>query len=351
MRPFVLVVDDSLTIRMDLRQALARANFAVAACGTLTTARQVLKSRNCDLAVLDIQLPDGRGTDLLREMKEDPDLRHIPVIVLSSIASSVASEKGADGGADKYLDKPCDVSQLVKIAESLCSANLGGNRYLVVDDSPTFLSAVADQIRQYGNEVLVAASGEEALSILQDQDVDCVILDMMMPGMGGLETCRRLRQRDPAQNTTIVMLTASENPSGRSQRLAVGADAFLIKSQDLDRLCAQIQALLRRKQGASSAQSPPPAVEPAPTAEGEKISSEHLQQLLGLHVSIAQMVVRRACKLAGVEPTALTTTMLPRLLQPLRSLLAMFLTADQIEQRLAALRSSWGRDQKSSQVR
>lgn len=72
----------------------------------------------------------------------------------------------------------------------------------------------------------------------------------------------------------------------------------------------------------------------------EKISCERLQQLLGLNVSIAQMVVRRACQLAWVEPTALTTAVLPRLLQPLRSLLSMFLNADQIEQRLAALRAS-----------
>jgi DNA-binding response OmpR family regulator len=330
---------------MDLRQALARANFAVAACGTLTTARQVLKSRNCDLAVLDIQLPDGRGTDLLAEMKEDPELRHIPVIVLSSIASSVASErelsKGA--GADKYIDKPCDVAQLVKAVESLCSANLGGHRYLVVDDSPTFLSAVAAQIRQYGNDVLVASSGEEALNILQDEEVDCVVLDMMMPGMGGLEACRRLRQLGGAHDMTIVMLTASENASGRSQRMAVGADAFLIKSQDISRLCTQIQSLLRRKQGPiASSPQPTPGTASTQAAEGEKISSERLQQLLGLHVSIAQMVVRRACKLAGIDPTALTTGALPRLLQPLRNLLGMFLSPEQIEQRLAALGGSGG---------
>lgn len=245
MKPFVLVVDDSLTVRMDLRHALSSKNFAVTACGTLTTARQVLKSRGCDLAVLDLMLPDGSGTDLLREMKSDPELRHIPVIVVSL----AAAEEGTEGaeGAEACFGKPYDAARIVRLAEELCTANLGGRRFLIVDDSPTFTHALGDYLQKQGNEVAAAATGEEALALLQKERFDCVILDMVMPGIGGLETCRRLRQLGHA-DLPVVMLTANENVSGRSQGVAMGADEFLLKSSRVDMMSAKIHALLRRRQ-------------------------------------------------------------------------------------------------------
>lgn len=241
MKPFVLVVDDSLTVRMDLRHALSSKNFAVTACGTLTTARQVLKSRGCDLAVLDLMLPDGNGSDLLREMKSDPELCHIPVIVVS-LAAEEATE-----GAEACFGKPYDSARIVRLAEELCTANLGGRRFLIVDDSPTFACALGEHLRKQGNEVVVAETGEEALALLQKERFDCVILDMVMPGIGGIETCRRLRQQGHA-DLPVVMLTANENVSGRSQGVAMGADEFLLKSSRVDMMSAKIHALLRRLQ-------------------------------------------------------------------------------------------------------
>lgn len=242
MKPFVLVVDDSLTVRMDLRHALSSKNFAVTACGTLTTARQVLKSRGCDLAVLDVLLPDGSGTDLLREMKSDPELRHIPVIIVSLAADEEKAE-----GAEACFGKPYDPARIVRLAEELCTANLGGRRFLIVDDSPTFTHALGDHLQKQGNEVVAVATGEEALALLQEESFDCVILDMVMPGIGGIETCRRLRQLGHA-DLPVVMLTANENVSGRSQGVAMGADEFLLKSSRVDRMSAKIHALLRRRQ-------------------------------------------------------------------------------------------------------
>ena len=340
MKPFVLVVDDSLTVRMDLRQALAGANFAVAACGTLATARQVLKSRACDLAVLDILLPDGSGADLLREIKEDPELRHIPVIVLSVTARSTIETSGEGIAAEGYVGKPYDSMHLVKLAEGLCSANMGGRRFLIVDDSPTFVAAMSGYLRQYGNDVVCATSGEEALSLLQQQTVDCVILDMVMPGIGGLETCRRLRQLTGLRDLPVVMLTASENTSGRSQRSAIGADEFLIKSHRIDLLCAQIRSLLRRKPRTVSSATPAiegPSSLPSP-ATGKGLN-EQIMSLLGLSKSVARLVLTRSCRSAGIESDTVTPESMPRFLQALRDNLSMFLPPAQLAQRVDAVRA------------
>lgn len=334
MKPFVLVVDDSLTVRMDLRQVLGNANFAVTACGTLTTARQVLHTRGCDLAILDLMLPDGNGADLLREMRADPELRHIPVIVISSMAPQGPAPDDVpvdpEFGADGYLGKPFDPQRMVRLAEEVCSANLGGKRFLLVDDSPTFSFALASILRQQGNTVLCVDTGEQALELLESEQFDCVILDMVMPGIGGLETCRRLRQMRSCKDLPVVMLTANENTSGRSQGVAVGADEFLLKSHRFERLVAQIRSLLRRKQKTGRDSSPR-----VPAAS----MHEQVLALIGMTQSVARMVLTRACRAVGVDPTAVTVMALPRLMPALRDNLGMFLAPQQLAQRLEAIRA------------
>src|SRR4029077_12243802 len=87
---------------------------------------------------------------------------------------------------------------------------LGPKRILAVDDSVTYLHELADRLREEGYEVALAHSGEEALELLPVQAVDCILLDLHMPGLSGHETCRHIK-RDPAsRDIPIVMLTASE---------------------------------------------------------------------------------------------------------------------------------------------
>lgn len=333
MKPFVLVVDDSLSVRMELRQAFVNANFSVAACGTLLTARQVLKSRNCDLAVLDLMLPDGNGSELLHEIKQHPELRHVPVIVLSATASHSASHSAANVAAEKYIDKPCPPNQLVKLAESLCAEHMGGKKFLIVDDSPTFLHALGVQLIEYGNEVLTATSGEEALELLSKHQVDCAVVDMVMPGIGGLETCRQLRKRPENKDLVVVMLTATENPSGRSQRLSVGADAFLLKSHHFDKLCVQLRAMIRKKQP-SRPQSEIVHVAPPP-----KTLQDDILAILGPNHSMAQIVFLRAARSMGLLPDSVTAQVIPELIPSLRTLLGMFMKEAEIEERMDALRA------------
>ncbi|MFO0572571.1 MAG: response regulator [Polyangia bacterium] len=343
MKPFVLVVDDSLTVRMDLRQVLGNANFAVTACGTLTTARQVLHTRGCDLAIVDLLLPDGNGADLLREMRADPELRHIPVILISSMAQQAPPEDVAidpELGADGYIGKPFDPQRVVRLAEEVCTANLGGKRFLLVDDSPTFSYALASILRQQGNTVLCVDTGEQALELLDSEPFDCVILDMVMPGIGGIETCRRLRQLRTGKDLPVVMLTANENTSGRSQGVAVGADEFLLKSHRVEKMIQQIRSLLRRKQKSrtSSPSLTPiagPGVAPSPAAN----LPELILTATGLTKSVARMVLTRACRSIGLDPAQVTASVLPRLISSLRDNLALFLSPQQLSERLDAIRA------------
>ncbi len=118
------------------------------------------------------------------------------------------------------------------------------HRILVVDDDPKILSFMRRGLSFAGYAIDMAADGEEALAIARDQAPDLVVLDVMLPGVDGLEVCRRLRAGDP--DLPILMLTARDRVPDRVAGLDAGADDYLVKPFAFDELLARIRALLRR---------------------------------------------------------------------------------------------------------
>jgi two-component system response regulator MprA len=118
-------------------------------------------------------------------------------------------------------------------------------RVLVVDDDPHIRSVVGRGLRFEGYDVQLAADGAEALRIARQEPLQLVVLDVMLPGMDGLEVCRRLRR---GTHVPILMLTARDAVPDRIAGLDSGADDYLVKPFDFDELLARIRALLRRTQ-------------------------------------------------------------------------------------------------------
>jgi two-component system response regulator MprA len=115
---------------------------------------------------------------------------------------------------------------------------------LVVDDEPSITSFLRMGLTRAGYEVSVAADGPEALAICDNGHVDLVVLDLMLPGMGGVEVCQRLRG-DP--DLLVLMLTAADAVDRRIEGLNAGADDYLVKPFDFEELLARVRALLRRR--------------------------------------------------------------------------------------------------------
>jgi two-component system, OmpR family, response regulator MprA len=115
---------------------------------------------------------------------------------------------------------------------------------LVVDDEPAVQRALERALRLDSYEVELAANGEEALDRIAIKPPDAVILDVMMPGVDGLEVCRRMRAA--GDKTPILMLTARDAIDDRVLGLDVGADDYLVKPFALRELQARLRALLRR---------------------------------------------------------------------------------------------------------
>ncbi len=119
-------------------------------------------------------------------------------------------------------------------------------RVLVVEDDASVRRAVADGLSANGFEVVAVATAEDGLAALTDAAVDLIVLDVGLPGMSGLELCRRLRADD--DGVPILVLSARDAVADRVEGLQVGADDYLVKPFDLSELVARLQALHRRAQ-------------------------------------------------------------------------------------------------------
>ncbi|MDQ1710844.1 MAG: two-component system, OmpR family, response regulator MprA [Frankiaceae bacterium] len=127
-------------------------------------------------------------------------------------------------------------------------------RALVVDDDPEIRAALTRALRLDGYDVTAVSNGLKALEAVPDVAPDVVVLDVMMPYVGGLEVCRRLRAK--GDRTPILVLTARDEVGDRVAGLDAGADDYLVKPFALDELRARLRALIRR--------SRPPEDDPAP---------------------------------------------------------------------------------------
>lgn len=120
-------------------------------------------------------------------------------------------------------------------------------RLLVIDDDEKIISMLRRALAFEGYEVSTAVNGEDGLRRMMQEEPDCVILDVMMPGVDGWEVCRRIRES--GSRVPILMLTAKDEVSSRVKGLDLGADDYLVKPFALEELLARIRALLRRQSG------------------------------------------------------------------------------------------------------
>jgi two-component system, OmpR family, phosphate regulon response regulator PhoB len=119
-------------------------------------------------------------------------------------------------------------------------------RVLIVEDEQPLVTLLSYNLESEGYQVSVVMRGDDAAARLQEEIPDLLILDWMLPGLSGIELCRRLRQRQETKALPIIMLTARGEESERIRGLATGADDYVVKPFSVAELMARVKALLRR---------------------------------------------------------------------------------------------------------
>lgn len=260
----ILVVEDSETQALKLQYLLEGEGWEVARSATAEAALEQLNERLPALIIADYHLPGMRGDELCRRVRMNVRTRGIPILMLTMEQTEGSEQAGLDSGADDYVSKsvPSEIL-LLRVRAMLRKggqrAGLPGSgeapfrraRLLAIDDSPTYLEYLADALNGEGYEVARAARGDEGIDRITREAFDCVMVDLVMPRMDGIEVCRRITEINRAQMerqpAAVIMLTSSESEEDMTRGLEAGADDFVGKSNDVAVLKARIRALLRRK--------------------------------------------------------------------------------------------------------
>jgi signal transduction histidine kinase/DNA-binding response OmpR family regulator/CHASE3 domain sensor protein len=255
----VLVVEDDERQRDSVVQLIADEDVRISAVGTGKEALDLLRTEIFDCMIIDLKLPDMQGKDLLEQMSHEEMCSFPPVIVYTgrNLTRDEEAEllkysrsiiiKGARS-PERLLDEVTLFlhkveSQLSSERQNMLKTVRGrdrvfeGRTILLVDDDVRNVFALTSALEQRGARVEVARNGFEALSKLDEVEVvDLVLMDVMMPGMDGLEATRRIRQDARFDRLPIIAITAKAMKDDQEQCLAAGANDYLAKPIELTRL-------------------------------------------------------------------------------------------------------------------
>ncbi|MEI7769361.1 MAG: CHASE domain-containing protein [Chloroflexales bacterium] len=252
------IIEDSAPAGEQLARYLKEVNIhAVIYAHGLGVLEQVA-SLLPDVILLDLQMPDLSGWEVLAQLKADPLLCEIPVIIVSVVDDRA---RGMAAGAVEYLVKPISreilrrtldaVSAPKRAPEALVITAPGEpapavGHILLVEDNEINIIAIGDYLQDRGYHVAVARNGREALDMVGEVRPDVILMDIQMPVMDGLEATRHLRAMPAYAATPIIALTALAMPGDRERCLAAGVSEYMAKPVSLRGLVETLQGLLRR---------------------------------------------------------------------------------------------------------
>ena len=202
----VLIIDDDKAIHDLLQQELAAKGYHVLHAAGGREGLKIAKETRPDVITLDIIMPDLDGWSVLKTLKDDPELREIPVLLMTIMGDR---DMGFALGAADYLIKPLD-REMVLAAVNRHAHSAEGAQVLVVDDDWKTRDMLHRTLAKEGWTVAEASNGREAISLLERGRPVLVLLDLMMPEMDGFEVLERMRRDESWRDIPVVVVTAKD---------------------------------------------------------------------------------------------------------------------------------------------
>lgn len=277
----VLIIEDDIPFLKMLMEIAHDCGFQCISALQGERGLQLAKQYKPGCIILDLRLPVMDGWNVLKNLKSDPSVAHIPVYIISAIDKpALAIKMGASG----YITKPADKTEIIKIfnsqkileSESGCVNNqflslqsgsdnpavtatecppvanpdvlnqaLKGKKILLVDDDMRNIYSLTAIIENEGAEVTTACDGRQALDLLNaDNSFDLILMDIMMPVMDGYTAIQEIRKSEKLKHLPIIALTAKAMKEDRQKCLDAGASDYMSKPVNTEQLLSLMGAWL-----------------------------------------------------------------------------------------------------------
>jgi two-component system cell cycle response regulator len=271
----ILIVDDDPTNVKLLAAKLGESNYTILKAYGGEEALQKAKSESPDLVLLDIMMPGINGLEVTAHMRTCCETADIPVILVTALDGSENKTKGLEAGADDFLNKPVHTAELKARVNSLLRmkryrdqlksrahakgmvlnsfpgedalSDLRLPNLLIVEDSPADAKLIKSLLNSLACSISIVHSGEEALSICNNHQVDLMILDMLLPGMDGYEVVKKVKENAATQSTQIIVVTSLQDIDSKIKGYEFGVDDFLVKPINFNEFRARVNSLIKKK--------------------------------------------------------------------------------------------------------
>jgi len=265
----VLVIEDHELQSFAVKEQLVAKGIDVAQAFTGAMALEMLETRSFDCIILDLNLPDISGFDLLDQIKTQEKFTHVPVIINTAMeldqdkiahimkyseAMVLKSNKSNDRLIDEvslFMNKLKNQGDFKKAPSanvktvSTIEKVLKDKTILITDDDMRNIFALSSALQVYDIKIVIAANGREAIERLEDTpSIDLVLMDIMMPEMDGYEAMAIIRKNKEHKKLPIIALTAKAMKNDREKCIEAGANDYIAKPVDIDQLLSMLRVWL-----------------------------------------------------------------------------------------------------------
>jgi CheY-like chemotaxis protein/signal transduction histidine kinase len=271
----VLVVEDDARQRESLGRLLGNPDVSIIAVHNASQALLQLAATTFDCVVMDLNLPDMSGLDLLKKMASQEEIAFPPVIVYTGRSLTTDEEQALRRysqsiiikdarSPERLLDEvtlflhqvesrlPPESQRMLRVARDR-EAALEDRRVLIVEDDVRNVFAVSSVLEPKGMKVEIARNGREALEALEKAGkpgaaaIDLVLMDIMMPEMDGITAMREIRKRPEWKRLPIIALTAKAMKDDQEKCIAAGANDYIAKPLDVEKLLSLVRVWMPKK--------------------------------------------------------------------------------------------------------
>ena len=255
----ILIVDDDPNYRKLLKGRLSNAGYTITEASDGSEAVEILRVESYDVILLDLNMPVMGGYEVLEWINGNTNTKDSNVIVVTSESIRDHVVTSLTLGAKDFITKSASKLELILRVRRLCEIKtlegksntkirdeeLLQSTILLVDDHELSLGLTARRIEKQGYKVLQAINGKDALSIIQKNDINLVLLDINMPDINGFEVLKRMRAIKSKEELAIIMVTAVEDPDMVIDCINSGADDYIMKPFHPAELIARISNILQ----------------------------------------------------------------------------------------------------------
>ena len=278
-RKRILIVDDDPRDVKILAARLPQNEYETICAYSGKRALELAQEKAPDLILLDVMMPGINGYEVTKRLKNEPSTRNIPIILLTALNGSEEKTKGLKAGADDFLNKPVHFAELLtrvqsflrlkeyreksetttRPQESSVETTMEARKNKKKEDVASILFVAGnendDGLIQYCQDdrkckISQVRDGEEAISLISQEEMDLLILNVPLLGKDARGLCRRLKDLEKAKNIQIMVVINQEDFASIVEMMEFGADDFIVKPVDKNEFKTRIEILLKKKKAA-----------------------------------------------------------------------------------------------------